>query len=59
MTFDKNKILKQALKIIDKDDDVLTFEGIIDKLDCYWEDDLPLSHNRKSWFWEIADEYKS
>ena len=34
MTFDKNKIFKQALKVIDKDDDVLTFEGILDKLDC-------------------------
>ena len=30
----QNNLLKQALKVIDKHDDITTFEGIIDKLDC-------------------------
>jgi len=30
--------------------------NIIEALNKYWDDDLPLGHNRKTWFHKIADD---
>ena len=34
-----------------------TEQKIIQKLEIYWDDNLPLGDNRKSYFYKLADDY--